>query len=395
MRVAIDVSAVHATSGGVLRYLKELAAHVPSHGIQPVLLDQKERASNPHRRLFEPSADVSVVGCAPTSRATRLVWEQVALPGVVRKLDAVSVLHSPHYTMPRKMPGPVRLHRRLPNVVTIHDLTFFTLPHLHEPAKRHLFRSAIRYAARHADALVCVSDRTASLLQELVDVTVPVFVAPHGIDTERFRPSTPETRTDDAPVLRKLGVEAPYVLWLGTVAPHKNLGNLLEGFDLLRRDSHDRGIDVRGIHLVVAGQSWPGAWEAVAPTPPAAVTRLGFVDEDDLVPLMRNARAFAYPSIEEGFGFPVLEALACGVPVLTSTDTTMADIAGGQAVLVDPHSVTAIRDGLAACLSMPEGDSDAAVRTRTARVARARTFTWAGSAATHAEAYRSALGKNP
>ena len=387
-RVAIDVSAVHRSSGGVLRYVQELVRHLPGQRVSPVLIDQRDRPEDPRRRLFDATADTTVLGVAPTSRLPRLAWEQLALTRTVGRLNDVSVLHSPHYTMPRGPAGLDRLarkrrHRHAPaSVVTIHDLTFFSLPELHHASKRYLFQSAIRFAAHHADALVCVSDRTASLLRHHVDVRVPVFVAPHGIDAVRFAPPSGETRESDARVLDRLGVRQPYVFWLGAIAPHKNLGNLLQAFDRVQRSNEPAGLS-----LVIGGQSWPGAWEAVAHLAGAAVQRIGFVGEDDVAPLLRNAAVFAYPSMEEGFGLPVLEALACGTAVLTTEHSVMDDLTGGLATVVDARSVEALADGLRRALDATDSD-------RVARVARARTFTWEKSAVKHVEAYRVAIGRS-
>ncbi len=366
--VAIDVTAIHASSGGVLRYVTELVRHLPGCGVDPVLIDQRLRASagsGGTRELFDVRDGARVVGAAPTSRLARLAWEQVSLERTASAAN-VGVLHSPHYTMPRAqtLSWPNRLsrpasragrsgggrtgtgRRRLAHVVTIHDLTFFSLPHLHSPSKRRLFQSSIRFAARHADALVCVSDRTARELHRFVDVDVPVVVAPHGINADRFHPAMPETDEADSLVLQRHGITGRYVLWLGAIAPHKNLATLLQAFGRLAEPD---------LSLVVGGKSWPGAWEAVQHFAPASTNRLGFVPDGDVAALLRNAAVFVYPSLEEGFGMPVLEALACGTSVVTSQDSVMADVAGSDAVLVDPRSVESLSEGLLLALRAGTG----------------------------------------
>ena len=132
--------------------------------------------------------------------------------------------------------------------------------------------------------------------------------------------------------------------------------------------------------LVIGGQSWPGAWEAVEKWATPFVQRIGFVPEHALAPLYRNAQLFVYPSLEEGFGLPVLEALACGARVVTTADSVMEDIAGPHAVAVDVRSVDELANGLSRAMG-----ADA---TRDERVARARTFNWEKTAEIHRDAYR-------
>ena len=387
VNVAIDVSAVHAGSGGVLRYVTELVRHLPGSGVHATLIDQRSRSVDGSRELFGLGEATSVAGRAPGPRLWRLAWEQYGLDRVVGNLD-IELLHSPHYTMPRwHLPlGPWRAGgngpgwKRPAHVVTVHDLTFFSLPHLHARSKRRMFQSSIRFAALHADALICVSDRTADQLRHYVDVKVPVVVAPHGIDQNRFRPSSADTEEPDARVLARYGIVGPYVLWLGAIAPHKNLGTLMQAFNR---------VAPAGLGMVVGGKSWPGAWESVVPHVPAVAKRIGFVPDDDIPALLRNAAVFAYPSFEEGFGLPVLEALACGTVVLTSRGTVMADVAGSEAVLVDPTLVEAVAEGLRGALEL--GGSPEQSVGRKARIDRAGTFTWERSARLHRDAYRLAL----
>ena len=169
------------------------------------------------------------------------------------------------------------------------------------------------------------------------------------------------------------------MLHVGTIEPRKNVQNLLRAYELLR--AHTATADVE---LVLVGGAWPGAWEALRLPASGRVHRLGFVVDADLPALQRGAAAVAYPSIEEGFGLPVLEALACGAPVVTSAGSVMAELAAGAAVLVDPLDPGAIADGLAAAI---RGEGPA----RPQRLVAAAAFTWERAAAGHAAVYRSVL----
>lgn len=368
--VAIDVSAITPHSGGAGTYVHELVAKLPGNGVAPVLVTRRsDRASWPNA--------LRLVARAPQHRPLRLAWEQVALRRVLRRrAPEARLLHSPHYTMPLRAP----LSRRVAvaSVVTIHDLTFFTHPDEHDEAKRLVFRRAIRYAARHADALVCVSDRTARELNEHVRVDVPVSVISHGIDHRRFAPPTADTQHNDTALLRSLALERPFVLFLGTISPRKNVANLLRAYELLCRDG------LRDIDLVLAGGAWPGQLDRLPAVSAGRVHQLGFVPHELVAPLYRAAAVVAYPSLSEGFGLPVLEALACGAPVVTTSGSVMEELAADAVIAVDPLRCDAIATGLRRAL-------DGVAPPVGVRLTTAARYSWEESARCHADLYGSML----
>ncbi len=366
VKVALDVSAAPPRLAGAGRYIYELARRLPPAGVATTLVCRRSDA----RRWSEWSPDASIAALVPTARAARLAFESVSLgtSGAARNAD---VWHSPHYTMP---------HRgRTPTVVTIHDLTYFTNPEWHERSKAVFFRRAISYAASHARVLICVSDFTARQLGQIVPEHAPIVVAPHGVDLVRF---TPDDR-DDASLLRayQLSATTRYVFFVGTVEPRKGLNVLLAAFGDVARSDPD-------VELWLAGQAgWGlGNFEAEVAKHPAAsrIRRLGFVDDEILPVLFRGSRAVVYPSRGEGFGLPVLEAMACGAPVVTSAHTVMAEIAGDTAILVDAGDAATLAEALSRTLAL--SDEERAQRSALAR-ARAQEFTWDNSMAKHLEAY--------
>lgn len=242
------------------------------------------------------------------------------------------VLHSIHYTMPERL-NPSGLAR----VVTIHDLTFFTHPLGHSPVKRRFFRRAIAVAARRADQVICVSEATARELLRLVDVRVPVEVIPHGIDLGRFTWVEPSPG-HDAAVLAGLGIQRPYLLHLGTIEPRKNVARLLEAAARLG--------GAEPLDVVLAGGAWTSEREGLPQPAGLRVHHLGVVRDAAVPALLRRAGVVAYPSLAEGFGLPVLEALACGAPVVTSRGSVMEELAPDAVVTADPLSVDVLVDAL-------------------------------------------------
>ncbi len=265
--------------------------------------------------------------------------------------------------------------------MTIHDLTFFTNPEWHERTKVQFFRRAITYAARHADVLVSVSEYTARQLDSLVPQHAPMVVAPLGVDLERF--STNADRDVEVLGAHHLPIEVPYLFFLGTIEPRKGLDVLLTAFDELAGDNPS-------LELWIAGQAgWGVALDALSARSAASrrIRRLDFVDDAVLPALLRHSRAVVYPSRGEGFGLPVLEAMACGAIVITSSDTVMSEVAQGTALLSRSGDATLLAEAIQVALDL--GDEDRAKRARLARQ-RAELFTWDSSVSQHVVAYEMA-----
>jgi glycosyltransferase involved in cell wall biosynthesis len=370
VRVAIDVSAVPAQPVGagvyVLRLVEALAA---SREVELDLVARRDDGV----RWATLAGGARVWAEAPTRRPVRLAWEQAAGPRLARRLGP-DVWHGPHYTMPLRV---------RPAVVTIHDLTFFDHPEWHERGKVPYFRSMIRASAARAAGLVCVSRYTAERLAAVVRPRVPVAVVPHGFDHERFSPG-PDP--GDADRLAVLGVRPPFVAFVGTLEPRKGVPALVRAVDRLALTHPD-------LQLILAGRPGWGVDEveaalADAPALTGRVLRTGYVDDPTRTALLRGAAVVAYPSLDEGFGLPVLEALAVGAAVVTTTGSAMAEVAGDAAVLVPPGDEAALAGALEAVLAGgPEVD-----RLREAGPRTAAPYTWEASAAGHVKAYLEALG---
>jgi glycosyltransferase involved in cell wall biosynthesis len=369
VRVSLDATAIPARPVGAGRYVLELAtALAPRDDVGLVIVARRGDGTR-----WRAIGNADVVERAPAWRPVRLGWEQVALPKVLDGLG-VDVHHAPHYTMPERA--------RMPKVVTIHDMTFFDHPEWHERTKVRVFRRAIGVAAERADALVCVSAVTANRLQTRLNVKVPVRVIPHGVDHSRFRPDGDDGSLD----LDGLGVRPPYVAFLGTLEPRKDVPTLVAAFDRVAASQ-------RNLTLVIAGLDGWGATEVTEAISRAThrdrIRRVGYVPDDAVPALLRHAAAVAYPSLDEGFGLPALEALACGAPLVTTKGTAMAEVTGNAALLVPPGDPDALAEALAALVA--GGANVDRLRARGPQVAAGHT--WEATATAHAEVYRSLAAK--
>jgi glycosyltransferase involved in cell wall biosynthesis len=377
LRVALDVSAVPDRPVGAGHYILQLARGLSTRADVDLVLCSR---AGDRDRWAPLVPEGNLLAAAPDARPARLAWEQLRLGPLVGSSGA-SVHHGPHYTMPRRCP--------VPSVVTVHDLSFFDEPRWHERSKVLLFRRAIARAARDAAVVVCPSRMTADALGHWCRVEAEVVVAPHGVDTDRFRPEEPSPGADGtrlAALDPRLVVGRPMLVFVGTLEPRKDVPTLVRAFAA-----------VSGRHpdalLVLAGGAGWGAHDVEAAVSASGrgdrIVRTGYVGDDDIPALLRSATTVVYPSLYEGFGLPALEALACGVPLVTTRGTAMEEVAGASALLVPPGDAGALSDILDDALS-GRGDDRVAAERRALGFAIVERHTWERSTDLHVAAYRTA-----
>ena len=269
----------------------------------------------------------------------------------------VDVVHATTWAVPRTS---------RPLVVTVHDLAFLDDPSHFTPRGNAFFHRALAAVRTRAAAVVVPSHATAEQCLAQGFPAGLVHVVPHGVDVPAVTPDAVSRFREEH------GLRRDYVLWCGTREPRKNLDRLVAAF---------RALAPRDVDLVLVG---PEGWGDVqVPDDATAQVRVvGRLDEADLHAAYAGARAFAFPSIREGFGLPVLEAMAHGVPVLTSRGTACAEVLGDAGVLVDPMDVGSITEGLAELLGA--GAEEMGVRGRR----RSASFTWQDAAERTLEVYR-------
>ena len=374
LRVSLDASAVPDHPTGAGRYVLELASRLSkADGVDLFVLCRRGDAER-----WQAAGAVTVIDRAPPARPVRLAWEQVELPRILEQLE-VAVHHGPHYTMPVRASAP--------KVVSVHDMTFFDHPEWHERAKVMFFRRAIRTAAAKANAIVTASQSAAERIREVLNPDNEPYLIPHGVDHHRYHPLDPadgDAAQADEAARSKLGVRQPYVTFVGTLEPRKDVPNLVRAFDKVAARMPD-------LRLVLAGAPGWGmeAIEAAISSSKhrSRVKRVGYITEEDKVALLRGAAAVAYPSIEEGFGLPVLEALACGGPLVTTSGSAMAEVVDDAAFLFPPCNVGELAGALE---TMVRGGAEVEQR-RQRGFELAATFTWEASAAAHLAVYRSVV----
>ncbi|MBO3101403.1 glycosyltransferase family 4 protein [Cellulomonas fengjieae] len=364
VRVAMTVEQCwQPVPGGSGSYIAELSGALAALGSARVV---GVAARHPAADLPRPLLSVPVRHSRLPRVALYESWSRWRRPRVERLAGPTDVVHATTWAIPG--------HRR-PLVVTVHDLAFLRDPGHFTERGNAFFRRALRIVRDEAAGIVVPSESTrADCVAEGLD-PARLTVVPHGVR------AAPVTSERVAAWRAAHGLERPYVLWCGTLEPRKNVVRLVEAFARARAArliEHD---------LVLVGPAgWGGSGaqveQALSVLPAGAVHMLGRLDDADLQTAYAAASAFAFPSLWEGFGMPVLEAMAHGVPVVTSAGTSMAEFAGSSAQLVDPLDVDAIAAGLVRAVSVAAPSAEL--------VETAAGFTWEASARAHVAVYRAA-----
>ena len=341
MRIALDLSLVPGQRVGVGQYAYQLARalarvdRVNSYVLYPVFYF----IVNPdyHRAELPVAPNMRVAHRRLPPGLVLSLWRRARSDEFKeRLLGRADVVHSTTFCAPRFRARRRRL------VVTIHDCTFLTHPEFHLPANiEHCLRGT-QQAIERADALIAVSESTRRDLVERMGAPADRIVVTHEAADPGLAKVTDPERLEA--VRRRYDLRGRFVLFLGALEPRKNLARLLEAFAALRPALRAE------FQLVVAGaQGWlnESMHEKAQKLGLGETVRFaGYIEEHDMAALYSLATVFAYPSLWEGFGLPVLEAMACGTPVLTSDVSSLPEVAGDAAVLVPPTSVEAMADAL-------------------------------------------------
>lgn len=328
-----------------------LYSNRPLNGLEPPL----PKAQRSNQRYFSRS---------------RWLWMQTILPSVIRDSQP-NLCHFTNALAPLWQPAPY--------VLTIHDASLFVYGEYHPWARHLTMRLTLPIVARRAAAIITVSQHSRDDLIRVLNLDPAKIHVVYEAAADAFRPV--EDPHQLAALRRKYALPDQFLLYVGTLEPRKNLLRLLRAVARLR----DEGLPHQ---LVLAGgMGWmmeSFEQEVNALGLQEAVHYLGYIPSEDLPGLFSLATVFTFPSLYEGFGLPPLEAMACGAPVLTSKSSSLAEVCGDAAYLVDPHSVEAIAAGLAELLR----DAELRECLRAKGLQRAATFSWRRAACETGEIYR-------
>lgn len=329
LRIGIDAHAIGSRLGGNETYILDVLASLEEH---------------PQHRYFVYVTDEAAAAKAreicPTASGIRLIGSSnpfVRLGhrlGTLCRTDRVDVLHV-QYVAPLRAPRIV---------VSIHDLSFVHHPEWYGRVERMRFRLTVRRTARQARKILTISDYSRRDIIETFGVADEKVTFSHL----RLRPIfTPRPPDEVSLLLARLGVRPPYVLALGNLQPRKNLGRLIQAWTRLRREAADFTPQL----VIVGRKAWAFDDIFAAAQKSQYANDVIFTDylaDAELPALLSGAQVFAYPSLFEGFGYPPVEAMACGVPVLTSNVASLPEVCGHAAVYVNPESVDDIAERLLA-----------------------------------------------
>ena len=377
MNIGLSTSVIQRGRSGVAQYVFALVAALA------------RQAARDELTLFVLEDDVPLFDFAREN--TRIIsipehfrpplndirWHQTVLPSLARD-HHLDVLHVPSY---RRMlwPRPCAL------VTTIHDLAPFHVAGKYDWKRMFYGRVVARWLAHRQDRVIAVSQNTGGDILRFFKLPAEkVSVIHNGLDHTRFFPDSHEAAKQF--VRQRYDLREPFFLYVARLEhPGKNHVRLIEAFNRFKAETGSEW------QLVLGGSDWHGAetiHAAIGQSPVRSDIRcLGFVENDALPMLYRAAPVFVYPSLFEGFGFPPLEAMACGCPVLCSTRGALGEIVGDAAATVDPEDVTALKTQLAMLAASP----DLRARLRAAGLARARGFDWQLTASKTLDVYAAAL----
>jgi glycosyltransferase involved in cell wall biosynthesis len=369
MRIGIDYTAAVRQGAGIGRYTRGLIRALAELDHEtPYLLFSAGRDPDP--RPWPPNFCQRPVPLS--DRHLAILWQRLRLPVPIEWFTGpLDLFHSPDFVLP-----PVRRAR---TALTVHDLSFLRYPACFSPPLLRYLLGAVPRSIERADLVLADSEHTQRDLEELLGVPAEqVRVVHAGVEPE----FAPRPASEVAAVRQRYGIQRPYLLGLGTLQPRKNFVRLIEAYRLLRQERHIP-------HQLVIGGGRGWLYEPILEAIEAHglqedVLLIGFVEDADLPALYTGAKLFAFPSLYEGFGIPVLEAMACGTPVVASSASSLPEVAGDAALLARPTDVEALAEALWRALD------DAALRAdlRASGLEQARRFTWAKAAQRLLEGYR-------
>jgi len=331
MNILVDFTQIPLQKVGVGVYARETFREILINNKDNIYFFLLQNDDDELSEIFASATIIEVRSSLFRSFIFRFLMEQIYIPYLCLKYN-IDIVHSLHYSFPLFCFG-------IKKIITIHDLTFFIYPKLHTFIKRYYFRIFTILAAKYGNTLICVSESTKKdLLKYIPIVKANITVVP--LATE---PSLNISQSEIDDLKRLYGIKKEYVLFIGTLEPRKNICNLIRAFGSTK-------IVLENYQLVIVGKKgwyYKDIFETILEMHiEQSVILTGFVSTKEKYTILSGASAFVYPSIYEGFGIPVLEAITYGIPVVTSNTSSLPDVAGDAAILIDPSNVQDISQSL-------------------------------------------------
>jgi len=376
MHVCLDLSSVVYQRAGLGTYARHLAEGLLALADRPALT-AFYNGSAAHL-LPPPLASLPTHALPLATRPWRLVaaLSQQLDVGLDCWLPDCDLFHATEHLLPRL--------KGARTVLTVHDLIFLLFPEYHLPLNRWFLNRFMPFFLRRADAIIAVSQCTKDdLIRHYAVPSEKIAVVYEGVDA-RFQPVTDPDIL--ARVRARYGLPERYILSVGTIEPRKNLTTLLEAYRTLRAQGSE-------LKLVIAGKKgwlYEGFFRRLRELGlEREVVFPGFVPDEDLPALYSAAEFFVFPSLYEGFGLPVLEAMACGTPVVASNSSSLPEVIGEAGIMVEPRDIRALAEAMERVLA----DQGKQREMREKGLRQAAKFTWERAAAMTMEVYRSVLGR--
>jgi len=374
MRIGIDATALPPQPVGAGNYIIQLirALAAGEFDNQLVIFAQQK---GPRLINLQSGSSIEWQIVEDSSPGSRLIWEQTVLPSLAQKTK-IDLLHSLHYTKPLRL--------TCASVVTFHDMTYYLYPHLHTRTRRLVFPTAMRFSAKQADALITVSESTREDAIRLLEIDPKkIFTTQLGVD-----PSFTVLDNNDAElrVISKYSLPEKFILYLGTIEPRKNLPVLIKSYKPLADD----GTDYKLVLVGKYGWMYQEVLDLIDDLELQDMVCLtGYVSQEDLPVVYNLASLFVYPTIYEGFGLPALEAMACGVPVITTRVASLPEIVGDAGLLIPVNDTEALYKAMSQVLE------DTALREKLIHdgLARSKLFSWERTAQLTQQVYKKVLEK--
>lgn len=365
MKIAIDAYHALFQSGGIPRYTRGLISALAEIAITDDFILFYNRFRERTTSWKPESKQFKIRQIHFPRRLLSALWDKLNWPPIEILCGAVDLFHGLHFVLP-----PAHSARR---VLTVHDLTFLKFPDYftNQSLNKHGYYNELPKALNRADAVIAVSQKTREDLIELMKFPVErIRVIYEGVGQHFFKPF--EKQKSDT-IMKRYGLKRPYLIFLvGTPEPRKNIARTVEAFKKA----------ASGCQLVLIGPQMP--LKMLLDGDSHGIIFTGVVPEDHLLVLLSGAMVSLYPSLYEGFGLPVLESMACGIPVITSNRGSLPEVAGGAALIVNPEDVDEMAVAIIALLK----DESLQQRLKVLGKRRASEFTWKKAAEATLSLYR-------